>query len=228
MRFCYWIILLLLSFISRAQSQELSRSDLQLGLTGGVSFTVTRGDAKVEEGNQLGVGAWAGIELSYLIKNKLAIKSGLLFDYKTTQQYIDYYYFNESTQSVTSDRFKIVRTFDYLTIPLLLKYYLDPSGRKFTYFVEAGGYFGFLLNQTSATYSGSVLNVVYDEMNDFKITDSGISLAVGSKLRITKGLFSELRILNNYGLKNIHGIDTKSRIKVNSTYFTVSVFKKIN
>lgn len=228
MRFFCCILLLLTSFISKAQSQELNRSDFQLGLTGGASFTVMRGDAKVKEGNQIGVGVLAGIESSYVIKNKLALNSGLLFDYKSTQQNIDYYYFNESTQSVATDRLKIVRTFDYLTIPFLLKYFFNLSGKKLTCFVEAGGYISFLLNQTSYHYSGNVLNVTYDEVNDFGKTDSGISLALGSKFQITKGLFSEVRILNNYGLKNIHGIDSKSIIKVNSTYITMSVFKKIH
>jgi hypothetical protein len=227
MRIFYCSILLLAPFILKAQSQELSRPDFQLGLTGGVSFTVMHGDAKVEEGNQLGVGALAGIELVYSIQNRIALKSGLLFDYKTTQQNIDYYYFNESTQSAATDRFKIMRTFDYLTIPLLLKYYVNPSGTKFTYFVEAGGYVSFLLNQTSANYSGSVPNVVYDEMNDFDKTDSGLSFSFGGKFKLSKGLSSEVRILNNCGLRNINGIDNKSIIKVNSAYFNVSIFKSI-
>jgi hypothetical protein len=227
MRIFYWIILLLTPFASKAQSQELSRPDFQLCLTGGVSFTVMRGDAKVEEGNQWGVGALAGIALSYHIQNRFALKSGLLFDHKTTHQNIEYYYFNETLQSIATDKIKVVRYFDYLTIPLLFKYYLNDSEKRISYFIEGGGYVSFLINQVSTNYSGSVVNVVYDEMNDFDKTDSGLSFSFGGKFKLSKGLSSEVRILNNYGLRNINGIDNKSIIKVNSAYFTVSIFKSI-
>lgn len=223
----FFLIMILWVVWPEVIAQEMSHPKIELELTGGISMTSMRGDAKVDEGKGLGFGALIGLELNYHLNDRLTLKSGLLYDYKSTSQYIDYYDVDKLSQAIIPAQFRITRTFNYLTIPVMVQYNFKNSEKNFNYFIEGGGYMSFLTDQNSTNYSGSAVNVVYDEWNDFKKTDSGVSLAVGCRFKVYKSIMGRAKIFNNYGVKNINGIDSKSIIKVNSTYFTLSICKNI-
>lgn len=222
-----WSMLVFIIISSDVLAQEVNDPRFTLELTGGMSLTTMRGDAKVEDGRNLGVGTIVGIEVNYNINDRLVLKSGFYYDHKKTNQNIDYYYLDATTQSLAQGEFIIIRTFDYITTPLLFHYNFKGSESGFRPFIETGGWLGFLIDQSSTNYSGGVANITYNELNDFKKLDLGLSLAVGGKFILSRSITGNARILNNFGLKNINGVDTKSVFKTNSVYVIFSVSKRI-
>lgn len=208
-------------------AQELNQPNMEFELMGGISYTTMRGDTKVEEGGEFKIGSVLGIGFDYYLNDRISLKSGLFYDSKNTNQDIEFYYFDESAQAIMIDHFRVERIFDYLTVPMMIRYQLKDNESKMNYFVKGGGYLSILLDQQTINYYGSTPNITYDELTDYKNTDLGVSLSIGCKFKISPNTFGIISLINNYGLKNINNIDTKSITKTNSTYLTVSLSKMI-
>ncbi len=79
-------------------------------------------------------------------------------------------------------------TYDYLTIPLLVRQTL---GKKNNYFVNAGPYLGYLINQT---------NVSLPQPETNKRFDLGLITGFGMLFPVDKNLFLSLELRNNLEL----------------------------
>lgn len=100
------------------------------------------------------------------------------------------------------DIWKVVETFNYLQIPVLVKVHLVPEG-KVDPFLLAGPVMGFLLSAREKEYLNGELDDNYDIKDFFKSTDFGAAIGGGAEFMVsTVKVFVDLRYY--MGLKNAY------------------------
>jgi Outer membrane protein beta-barrel domain len=93
-----------------------------------------------------------------------------------------------------------ITNYDYLTLPILVR---ANFGRKINFFVNAGPYFGYLINTRTIVQSKVVQNFVsYVKYADLAKSDIGISTGVGFYLPLISKLALSFELRNNLGLAN--------------------------
>lgn len=89
----------------------------------------------------------------------------------------------------------------YLTVPLLLKYNL---GRSNKFYIQAGAYYGYLLN---ASFSGKMKNQLVEKvqiMDGLARHDYGLVVGGGLETPVRSGLSMLLDVKYNYGLIDLN------------------------
>lgn len=86
--------------------------------------------------------------------------------------------------------------FDYLTIPVLLRF---TFGKRVKYFINGGSYIGYLIKQTFV-FKGT--NIDYESNNtaSYNSLDAGISLGTGLQYPMNEKWFLSSEIRGNMGL----------------------------
>ena len=113
---------------------------------------------------------------------------------------------------ISVDIWKVVETFNYLQIPVLLKVHLKPGGRV-NPFLLAGPVVSFLLSAREKDYLNGDLDDDEDIKEFFKSTDFGAAIGGGAgfmvssvkvfvDLRYYLGLTNAYSFINKYTMKN--------------------------
>ena len=178
---------------------------LEYGINAGINYTNLRGNTSLENLNS-DFGYLIGITVEYNFNKATSLKTGINYERK-----------NSSTGNVDiADQFgnitgttkgKIV--FDYLTIPVLLKYKFYDS-----YFLNGGPFLSYLLkNEDEIVGFNSIDNT--DSMKEF---DFGLSFGVGKRIKLSEKNILEIEVRNNLGLSNISDVTVinNGSIKTNS------------
>lgn len=129
-----YITLILISINSYGQINRYS-----IGTESGVGLTYLR-ESKFGPDQLLKVGHSTGIMGQLDLTKSISIKTGLYYERKSSR--VEYDIFHKNNQ--LKDKFKMSESYDYLTLPVLLKFSV---GKKVRYFVNAGIYYSSLLQK---------------------------------------------------------------------------------
>jgi len=111
---------------------------------------------------------------------------------------------------------------DYLTLPVLLR---TSFGKKKRFFVNAGPYLGYLVQQVTVTSGDQI--ATKREYNNARIkhVDCGLSTGLGLNLPLSARCIFSVEVRNNRGLCNISSVPVfgDGSIKTNATVLLLGV-----
>jgi hypothetical protein len=167
---------------------------------------------------------------TFAVKNNslVAFSGGLFFQYNLNKTFSlradpgferkGYHYnynYNYPLPNISNE--KVRESFNYLTIPVLLR---ASIGNKIRYFINAGPYIGFLLSEKERDTPPNQATLIYNNTNYYTKTDLGITAGIGLAIPIKDKFALSLEIRNNLGLMNINNNTFENgsdNIKTNST-----------
>lgn len=155
-----------------------SQKEFRLGLSGGLNFSSITSNNSTNSNSKFGY--LFGIDAEYYLGKNFSIKSGINYENKVVSN------FNFITGNMLDEND------NYIILPILFKY---DFGKLNSYFVNGGYFFGYRLSKDE-------YNFLIDR-NFNKKTDSGISIGIGKKIKLTGNDMITLELRNNFGLKNI-------------------------
>jgi opacity protein-like surface antigen len=155
-----------------------SQNEFRLGLSGGLNFSSIVSNNSVNSNSRFGY--LLGVDAEYYLNNSFSIKSGINYENKVVSK------FNVMTGNLLDGND------NYIILPILLKY---DFGKSNNYFVNGGYFFGYLLSKFEDDYG-----IIRKTNNK---TDSGISIGIGKKIKLTGDNIITLELRNNFGLNNI-------------------------
>lgn len=200
------IFTLLTSFFAFSQS-----SKIKFGFQAGLNYSNYRGytvpAAYSQFYNESPAFAYlGGINFEYQMKEKLSLKIELNYERKSQKAANNIYIRQNFDDPMQEYNFTSKRHYDYLIVPILLKYNFK---NKDSFYVNGGPFIGFLLqskftNDLNVTGFGSS-DVVTTKNN--KKTDLGLSFGVGKNFDLKNNKKFYIEIRENLGLNNTSKID---------------------
>jgi len=188
---------------------------VDFGIEGGAGLINLRGSENFNENQDPSIGYSGGVFFRYNFKKIISLHCGLSAETKGT-----------STTIVLTDQFgNPIGEFNqktnlfYLSLPILMR---ASFGEKNIFFINGGGYLGYLLSENSSQTTGIGMK------SPFKEFDYGISCGLGFTIPIqAKDAFS-LEIRYNLGLNDINNTNSTSDgiIKTNSMILLLSYAHK--
>lgn len=206
MKIFFSLHIMFFSIISLAQS-----SKIKYGLQGSLNYSQFRGYtlpiSSTFYSEQPGFAFTGGINIEYFLSAKLKFKSELNYERKS-QKAKNLITLTDFNGNYLPDlRYNSYEIFDFITLPLLLKYYFSENNNK-SFYVNGGGYMGYLL-QSKVTFDlpNTPDAIANDEL--YKKVDFGVVFGIGKTFELKKGnVFVELR--DNLGLQNINNFSVWS------------------
>jgi hypothetical protein len=184
-----------------------AQADLKIGLNAGLNYPDVRGN-ELAKFNNFKVGYLVGVSLDYYLKENLSIKTNVNYERKIEK--LELTFFNNQAQEVGTETYN--ETFDFINIPILLKYEFGNS----KFFVNGGPFLNYLLkNEIDEDYPRDNSELVSEQKN----IDFGLSLGIGTNITLNEknDLIIELR--NDFGLIDTGGVPNR----VNGTLKTNAI-----
>jgi len=194
------LILLAVQFIchllhAQDNTNDLAKGKLELGIEGGPNTAYISGWTSFIGWR---TGLCAGITGQYNINGMFSLKSGIMYEQKGDRLWQE-----SSDTSGKSTTIILEDKLNYLVVPVFAKV---AFGHSLKFFVEAGPWFGYLLDATytsSITNSGSAtMNSSRNEISDFHQADMGVSAGAGLEMPIKSKFVIDLELRYNQGLLN--------------------------
>lgn len=182
------IVLVLLFACKISFSQEHN----VFGISAGTNYSSLRGDI-VEFESEFSF--LFGVNYTFSLKENLSIKAELNYERKNTNREIPIG--GVLGQGGIFSEGKYRRKYDYITLPVLLKYnfgYDDP------FYVNGGPYLGYIIN-AEEKLDGSTRGI--DITNLYKSFELGISFGVGKVFSVSKNNNLSVEVRNNLGLTSL-------------------------
>jgi hypothetical protein len=183
--------LILLLATSYAQAQT---SKFELGIEGGPNLSTFRFSGTPHR-KPIIFGS-GGFMFQHNLKRVLSFKTGLSFQRKGYQVHDLPYYYIEDTLEV----WKGIFTYDYITLPFLVK---ASFGKKVKFFVNAGPYGGFLLSRKRKWVSDHETINQKSNTSSYQRLDFGIVGGIGISVPIKKSWMINAEVSNYFGLQDI-------------------------
>lgn len=165
-----------------------------------------------------------GVTMEYKIKEKLSLRVELNYERKSQKgnNTIEIRLSIDDPSQVYN--FETKRNYDYLVLPLLLKYCFTDQN---TFYLNGGPFVGYLVqskltNNLDATGFNSPDSIT---TQDNKRTDFGLSFGVGKKFEFSNTMTFNLEIRDNLGLTNTSkiGVWNGGTVKTNSLNLMVGL-----
>lgn len=198
--------------ITSLNAQTSNRYDW--GIEGGPNYStlIVKDYTYFEENIKPAIFGSGGFIFQYNTKKILSFKTGFSFQRKG-YQFKDLIF--TDMQGNYIGKGKSISTFDYITLPLLIK---ASFGKKVQFFVNAGPYAGFLLAQTNrGKVPGQDDHVTH---NDFKYVnrwDFGFAGGIGVSIPIKEVWAISIEARNYSGILNINKIGVEMQIQGNGS-----------
>ena len=200
------IFTLLTSFFAFSQS-----SKIKFGFQAGLNYSNYRGytvpTAYSQFYNESPAFAYlGGINFEYQMKEKLSLKIELNYERKSQKAANNIYIRQNFDDPVQEYNFTSKRHYDYLIVPILLKYSFT---NKDSFYINGGPFIGFLLqskytNDLNVSGFGSS-DVIITKNN--KKTDFGLSFGLSKNFDLKNNKTFYIEIRENLGLNNTSKID---------------------
>jgi hypothetical protein len=215
-----WALLTISSTVSLAQN-----SGLTIGIDGGPNRSKLWGNDFVEKSGYLkrAVNFSTGVSLEYKFTDLMSLRSGIGFERKGLTYQVQHMDEWGNQSELISGR----SNFDYLVLPLMARVTL---GSKPIFFVNAGPYLGFLLNQTDVIESSKLQSGSSVDNTEYsKRLDMGISAGLGAGMPITEKTILTLELRHNLGLYNISDVPVYNggTVKTKSTNLLLGIAYKL-
>lgn len=189
------IVFFSLLFSISAFSQQ---NKWNVGIIGGAGVTALGGNYNKKPDPNIGF--YTGLSGQYNFNEHFAIHTELAFDRKGTSNKITYT--DPSGNDVGTG--KAINQLNYLTLPILFR---ASIGTKVKYFLQAGPYLSYLLNDTRKFSSGTD-----DPRYNFKVNvtshttqmDFGMSAGLGAVIPVKEKLAISFELRGNYGLVDLY------------------------
>ena len=152
------------------------------------------------------LGFSTGLSFEYFMSDQFSLKSGLAYEMKGAKS--DILLTDENGNPSGTDI--LIFHYNYLTLPVMGSF---STKGKIKFYINAGPYFGFLINQQLKSSRENI-----DITNQSKRLDFGLSCGFGLKIPIGKKLLLDLGLRENLGLRNISDVNYNdaARVKTNS------------
>lgn len=203
-----------LVFVPMVTMSQTGNLNVGVYLGGGISNTnsfLTPGFAKT-----------GGISLGYKLDNNLTIISGIAYQYIEVRDFIN------AIDSLGEQMFnlEIKHKYEFVTIPVMLRYSFGKND-KFKYFVNAGTYAAFLLNQNlwSLDLENNSINQL-SNIESYRRMGAGIAFGGGLSFALSDGLNLDIEIANNLGITNLRKT-LISKQKTKSSQLTIGLSYKL-
>jgi hypothetical protein len=219
MKNLYFATLLLISFQSFCQS-----SKIKFGVQGGLNYSNLKGYTipdYFEIKERAGFAYLGGVNIEYQLKSKLSLRLELNFERKT-QKVVDneFYIISGVDGNIEGNyNYDIKKNYDYLTIPMLAKYYFKENN---SFFINGGPFIGYLLKSTVTNDLEEIKNLNNDDLvttNNHTKLDFGLTFGLGKNFAINEKNAISIEIRENLGLVNI----SKNPVWGNGTIKTNSI-----
>lgn len=215
--------LILLSFLVGLFG--FAQNDILFHVTSGATFSNIRGNDTAEL-NKYDFNYVGGLGIEVPINTKFSFVTGVNYDNKSFKNEIDFdrpTLFDPIDPAFSTEKRKIKLTLQYLSIPVLFRYFID---NKNSFFINSGPFLGVFLNSKTRIDGDKI----EDESNDlFKTLDLGWSFGIGKKVKISENNTINVELRNNLGLTNISDIPIRGNgtVKTNSVNLLLSYDLKL-
>ncbi|TSJ40104.1 porin family protein [Fluviicola chungangensis] len=223
--------LIILSFLSigitSVYAQSSNRYDW--GIEGGPNFSTMIVKNNPYVNPKPAIFGSGGFIFQYNTKKILSFKTGFSFQQKGAQSENAIF---TNAQGDYIGTGKSISTYDYITLPLLVK---ASFGKKVQFFVNAGPYGGFLLAQTDRwKLSGYPDHVTKNDFKYLKRWDFGFAGGIGVSIPIKEVWAISVEARNYSGILNLNtaGVEMQvqgngSKIYTNTTDLRIGVVYKL-
>lgn len=203
--------LVFIAFIFFYTLNCFSQNKQKYNLSAGITNSSLRGNELIKD-NDSRLDYLIGVGITYHLKNKLSLKGEVNYVRKKISSIRTVY--NEFTHLISKT--EEVTNFDYLSIPILLKFEFGNNNRLY---INAGPSMSFLLNTHSEIISQE------DNLNDnANIFDLAISAGLGKKFELDKTNSLTIEVRHSLGLLNtsrVYDLNNES-VKTTTTNFILS------
>ena len=182
---------------------------IEFGVEGGGSLISLMGDGFIIDKNVDDIGFATGFSLLYHVNDHFSLKTNLLYERKGNKIHFFYHELPfDKLDIYIKEELEIKYQLDYLTLPVLARY---SFGKQKNFFVNAGGYVGYLLKSTSISSDvPKVGRVETDNTGSFSRLDFGITAGIGGQINLKDNLKLSIELRNSLGLQNIGKIDKEN------------------
>ena len=207
-------------------------SKIKFGVQAGLNYSNFRGYNIPSAMNQLysenpALAYLVGINIEYKIKEKFSLKLELNYERKSQKadNIIEFSETGDPNEQSLKYYFSTKRNYDYLVLPILLKYKFT---NKKNFCISGGPFIGYLL-KSKLTNNLNITGFNFDSI-DFtasnKKTDFGISLGLGKEIGLSKNKTVNFEIRENIGLSNTSKVDVwgGGKVKTNSINLLIGFF----
>ena len=184
----------------------LSQNEMRVGLNTGGTLSKFRGNELIKQADP-NIGFLIGISFEVYFSEKLSLKTNLNYERKSFS-----YKTNEIDEiGLPINDFKVKTNFDYLMLPMLIKYEINSSKR---FFASGGPFLGYLLSNKFKAKGFPDNNST--SLN--KKIDIGLSFGIGKKIELDDKNDLSIELRDNFGLINISDVEVfrDGTIKTNS------------
>ncbi len=184
-----------------------AQSDVKIGINVGLNYPDIRGN-EFARFRSFKVGYLFGVSFDYYLKENLSIKTNVNYERKIRTLELTFF----DNQALEAGTESYNETFDYINIPVLLKY----EFRNSKFFVNGGPFFNYLIqNKLDEDYPNDTSELVTEQ----KKIDFGLSVGVGAALSLDEKNDIIIEIRNDLGIIDTGGVPNQ----VNGTVKTNAI-----
>jgi hypothetical protein len=166
----------------------------EFGVEASPSFTFLKGNDFIEKMYNGTLGYSGGISFQYNWGKRIALRTNIAYERKGGEGEFDF----TDNYGASIGKGVVNLNFDYLTIPILVRY---TFGKRVKYFINGGSYFSYLIKQT-LVFKGANSDSESNNTSSYNRLDAGISLGTGIQYPINEKLILSSEIRGNMGLAN--------------------------
>ncbi len=198
MRRFFVIVLVFMTSLLFAQDET------RLGFQFGTNFSSIRGNREADK-STTGTNFLIGFSVEEKVYKRVHFFANINYERKSIIS--EAFLFDAFDPVSTIKKTDVKSTFQYITLPVTVKIFLDHKNR---FFVNLGVFGGYLLAIPENNNSSN--------KSDFEDFDAGLNIGVGTTFSVNKNSNLNLWLQNNYGLVNISNIPVvdNGTIKTNS------------
>jgi hypothetical protein len=196
------------------------QSKIAIGVEGGPNIIFLRGNEIMNQFYDPTIGFSGGATFQYNLGTIVSLHTGLSYERKGAA--IRDVVLVDQTGNPTGS-YTAHFNYNYLNLPILVR---ASFGEKTQFFVNAGPYIGYLINQMVVN---SDTKKKYDNTKSNKKIDMGVSAGLGILIPFGEKLAFTLELRNNLGLYNVSALQfyPEGAIKTNSTNFLIGFTYRI-
>jgi hypothetical protein len=165
----------------------------EFGVEASPSFTFLKG-SRIEKYYNGTLGFSGSITFQYNWRKRIALRTNIAYERKGGEGEFDF----TDNYGASIGKGVVNLNFDYLTIPVLVRY---TFGKRVKYFINGGSYFSYLIKQT-LVFKGANSDGESNNTSSYNRLDVGISLGIGLQYPINEKLILSSEIRGNMGLAN--------------------------
>lgn len=204
-----FIILIILSLPLFAVAQN-TNGVIEFGFNSGVNLSKV---SDSRSNSELAVGFNIGTSVDYFFSNRWSLKFKLVYDQKGWD---NGFVLDPTTDPMLPTYVETDFNLDYLTFPIMANWHF---GKKRNWYLNFGPYAGFLVGAQETRFDSNL-------KEDFSPTDFGISVGIGVKIPLSKGLKISFEYEGQEGVTNIFKYRSGSTYTNSRSSFNVGIIFK--